>query len=165
MAVGDSEDEVLGTAFLRRLRERGLSGVRLVISDAHSGLKRAISRTLAGATPQRCRVHLMRNLQALAPKAHAEMVGATVRTIFSDDQSVIRLVGAVPAGPKDATWDPARLEWRPAPPAEGPATEPAERRQSREPGRRHRQVQGGAQRPGRVRKVHDAAPMSSMSPI
>jgi hypothetical protein len=47
--VGDSEDEVFWTAFLRRLRDRGLSGVRLVISDAHSGLKAAIGRVLAGA--------------------------------------------------------------------------------------------------------------------
>jgi putative transposase len=48
VAVGDSEDEVFWTEFLRRLRERGLSGVRLVVSDAHSGLKKAISRTLQG---------------------------------------------------------------------------------------------------------------------
>ena len=67
VAVGDSEDELFWTEFLRRLRDRGLHGVRLVISDAHRGLSRAISRTLAGAAWQRCRVHLMRNLQALAP--------------------------------------------------------------------------------------------------
>lgn len=83
VAVGDSEDEVFWVEFLRRLRDRGLSGVRLVISDAHSGLKKAISRTLAGAAWQRCRVHLMRNLLARVPKAHAEMVAATVRTIFA----------------------------------------------------------------------------------
>jgi putative transposase len=97
VAVGDSEDEVFWTEFLRHLRDRGLRGVRLVISDAHSGLKRAISRTLAGACWQRCRVHLMRNLQALAPKAHAEMIGATVRTIFAqpDPEATRRQLRAV----------------------------------------------------------------------
>ena len=83
VSVGDSEDEVFWTEFLRRLRDRGLQGVRLVVSDAHSGLKRAITTTLAGASWQRCRVHLMRNLLARVPKAHTEMVAATVRTIFA----------------------------------------------------------------------------------
>lgn len=97
VAVGDSEDEVFWVEFLRRLRDRGLHGVRLVISDAHRGLRKAISRTLAGAAWQRCRVHLMRNLQALAPKAHAEMIGATVRTIFAqpDPASTRRQLRAV----------------------------------------------------------------------
>jgi putative transposase len=81
--IGDSEDEIFWTTFLRRLKERGLSGVHLVISDAHSGLKAAISKTLIGATWQRCRVHTMRNLLAHVPKGHAEMVAATVRTIFA----------------------------------------------------------------------------------
>jgi putative transposase len=97
VAVGDSEDEVFWTEFLRRLRQRGLTGVRLVISDAHSGLKRAISRTLVGAAWQRCRVHLMRNLLAKVPRAHAEMVAATVRTIFAqpDETSTRRQLRAV----------------------------------------------------------------------
>jgi putative transposase len=81
--IGDSEDEIFWTTFLRRLKERGLTGVLLVISDAHSGLKAAISKTLIGATWQRCRVHTMRNLLAHVPKGHAEMVAATVRTIFA----------------------------------------------------------------------------------
>lgn len=83
LAVGDSEDEVFWTEFLHHLRERGLAGVRLVVSDAHAGLKRAISRTLQGTSWQRCRVHLMRNLLARVPRTHAEMVAATVRTIFA----------------------------------------------------------------------------------
>ena len=82
--VGDSEDEVFWTAFLRRLRDRGLAGVRLVISDAHAGLKAAIARVLQGAGWQRCKVHLMRNLFAHVPKAHKEMVAATMRTIFAE---------------------------------------------------------------------------------
>src|SRR5215218_10037096 len=59
--VGDSEDEVFWTAFLRSLRDRGLHGVRLVISDAHAGLKASISRVFVDASWQRCKVHLMRN--------------------------------------------------------------------------------------------------------
>jgi putative transposase len=80
MDVGDSEDEVFWTTFLRSLRDRGLHGVRLVISDAHAGLKAAIARVLSGATWQRCRVHTMRNIQAVVPSASKEMVAATVRT-------------------------------------------------------------------------------------
>ena len=95
--VGDSEDEVFWTAFLRRLRDRGLGGVRLVISDAHGGLKAAIARVLAGAGWQRCKVHLLRNLLAHVPKAHKEMVAATVRTIFAqpDPQSTRAHLGTV----------------------------------------------------------------------
>ncbi len=81
--VGDSEDEVFWTAFLRSLRERGLSGVRLVISDAHSGLKASIARVFAGASWQRCKVHLARNILATVNHAHKDMVAATVRTIHA----------------------------------------------------------------------------------
>ena len=81
--VGDTEDEVFWTQFLRRLRKRGLHGVVLVISDAHSGLTTSIRKTMAGVSWQRCRVHFMRNLLARVPRGHAEMVAATVRTIFA----------------------------------------------------------------------------------
>jgi putative transposase len=81
--VGDTEDEVFWTQFLRRLRKRGLHGVVLVISDAHSGLVTSIRTTMAGVSWQRCRVHFMRNLLARVPRGHAEMVAATVRTIFA----------------------------------------------------------------------------------
>jgi putative transposase len=80
--VGDSEDELFWTGFLRSLKGRGLAGVRLVISDAHAGLKAAIARVLQGTAWQRCRVHLMRNLLATVPKGQGEMVAALVRTIF-----------------------------------------------------------------------------------
>ncbi len=83
LAVGDSEDEVFWTTFLRSLRDRGLGGVRLVISDAHSGLKAAIARVFQGASWQRCKVHLMRNLLATVPAGSREMVAATVRTVFA----------------------------------------------------------------------------------
>jgi putative transposase len=82
-AVGDSEDEAFWTAFLRSLRERGLAGVRLVISDHHLGLTKAIAAVMLGAGWQRCRVHFMRNVLARVPRANAEMVAAAIRTIFA----------------------------------------------------------------------------------
>jgi putative transposase len=57
LAVGDSEDKTFWTAFLRQLRTRGLAGVRLVISDAHEGLRQSIDKVMIGAAWQRCRVH------------------------------------------------------------------------------------------------------------
>jgi transposase-like protein len=81
--VGDSEDGAFWTAFLRSLKARGLAGVQLVISDAHTGLKQAISAVMAGACWQRCRVHFLRNVLARVPKASAEMVAAAIRTIFA----------------------------------------------------------------------------------
>ena len=90
LAVGDSEEGAFWTAFLRSLRARGLAGVRLVISDAHEGLKGAIAAVLLGTAWQRCRVHFLRNVLARVPKGSAEMVAAAVRTIFAqpDGQSV-----------------------------------------------------------------------------
>src|SRR4029450_11865064 len=82
-AVGDSEDGAFWTAFLRSLKARGLAGVQLVISDAHTGLKQAIAGVLLGAAWQRCRVHFLRNVLAQVPKGNAEMVAAAVRTIFA----------------------------------------------------------------------------------
>ena len=81
--VGDSEDGAFWTAFLRSLRARGLGGVQLVISDAHTGLKQAISAVMAGAAWQRCRVHFLRNVLARVPRGSAEMVAAAIRTIFA----------------------------------------------------------------------------------
>jgi putative transposase len=81
--VGDSEDGAFWTAFLRSLKTRGLSGVQLVISDAHSGLRGAIEAVLIGAAWQRCRVHFLRNVLAQVPKGSSEMVAAAIRTIFA----------------------------------------------------------------------------------
>lgn len=81
--VGDSEDETFWTKFCRSLKDRGLAGVRLVISDAHAGLKAAIRKCFSGASWQRCRVHFARNLLATVPKAHHEMVSAAFRSIFA----------------------------------------------------------------------------------
>ena len=80
--VGPSEDGAFWTAFLRGLVARGLSGVQLVVSDAHQGLKGAIAAVLTGASWQRCRVHFVRNALALVPKTAAQMVAATIRTVF-----------------------------------------------------------------------------------
>ena len=81
--VGPSEDGAFWTSFLRSLVARGLSGVRLVTSDAHRGLRSAVAAVLVGASWQRCRVHFMRNALSLVPKAAQQMVGATIRTVFA----------------------------------------------------------------------------------
>lgn len=81
--VGNTEDEAFWKAFLRSLVRRGLSGVQLVISDAHAGLKKAIGQVLVGASWQRCRVHAMRNLLTAVPRGQQAMVMAMVRTIFA----------------------------------------------------------------------------------
>jgi len=82
VAIGDSEEEGFWTEFCRSLRARGLRGVRLVISDAHHGLRNAIARTFQGASWQRCRVHFARNVLAKVPKGSADMVAAALRTVF-----------------------------------------------------------------------------------
>ena len=70
-------------AFLRSLKERGLTGVQLVISDQHAGLVAALGRVFQGVGHQRCRVHFARNLLALVPKSHKDMVAAVFRTVFA----------------------------------------------------------------------------------
>lgn len=79
--IGPSEAEPFWTGFLRDLVRRGLTGVKLVITDAHEGLKAAINRTLS-ATWQRCRVHAMRNALAYVPKGQHTMVAAAIRQAF-----------------------------------------------------------------------------------
>jgi putative transposase len=78
-----SEDGAGWTAFLRGLVARGLSGVRLVISDAHPGLVDAVASTLSGASWQRCRTHFLRNLLAKVPKSAGPFVATLVRSIFA----------------------------------------------------------------------------------
>ena len=81
--VVTSEDGAGWTAFCRGLVARGLSGVRLVISDAHPGLVDAIASTLPGASWQRCRTHFLRNLLAKVPKSAGPFVATLVRSIFA----------------------------------------------------------------------------------
>ena len=77
------EDGAAWTAFLRGLVARGLSGVELVISDAHEGLKDAIASVLGGASWQRCRTHFMRNLLTRVPRSAQGMVATVVRSTFA----------------------------------------------------------------------------------
>jgi transposase-like protein len=81
--VFTSEDEPGWTSFLRGLVARGLSGVKLVTSDAHSGLKAAIAAELPGCSWQRCRTHFMRNLLTKVPKNSHGLVATLVRSIFA----------------------------------------------------------------------------------
>jgi len=76
------EDGAGWLAFLRSLKARGLSGVELVISDAHAGLRDAIAAVLRGASWQRCRTHFMRNLLVRVPKSAQSLVATLVRSIF-----------------------------------------------------------------------------------
>jgi transposase-like protein len=90
MTVGHSEAEPFWVEFLRSLARRGLRGVKLVISDAHEGLKAAITKIL-GAAWQRCRVHFMRNALAYAGKTQRRIVSAWVGTAFAqDDEAAAR---------------------------------------------------------------------------
>jgi len=94
MAVGASEAETFWTDFLRSLARRGLRGVKLVISDAHEGIKASVSRVFS-ATWQRCRVHFARNALAHAGKSGRRVVSAFIATAFAQD-----------------TADAAKAQWR-----------------------------------------------------
>ncbi len=94
MEVGPSEAEPFWTNFLRSLTRRGLRGVKLVISDAHEGLKKAAAKVLQ-STWQRCRVHFMRNALAHVGTKQRAMVAAAIRTAFTQE-----------------TQEAARTEWR-----------------------------------------------------
>ena len=82
--TGTSEAEPIWTEFLRKLTRRGLRGVKLVISDAHEGIKAAVSKVLC-ATWQRCRVHFQRNALAHAGKSGRRVVSAFIATAFAQD--------------------------------------------------------------------------------
>src|SRR6201993_5182289 len=94
MDIGPSEAKTFWTEFLRKLARRGLCGVKLVISDAHEGIKAAVTKVLH-ATWQRCRVHLMRNLLAHAGRQGRGVVSAFIATAFAQEDA-----------------DAARAQWR-----------------------------------------------------
>jgi putative transposase len=94
ISIGVSEAETFWTDFLRSLARRGLRGVKLVISDAHEGLKASVSKVLH-ASWQRCRVHFMRNVLAYAGKQGRRVVAAFIGTAFVQDDA-----------------DAARTQWR-----------------------------------------------------
>jgi putative transposase len=84
--IGPSEAETFWTAFLRRLIRRGLRGVKLVISDAHEGIKAAVAKMLC-ASWQRCRVHFMRNVLAHAGRQGRRVVAAFIATAFAQNSA------------------------------------------------------------------------------
>jgi transposase-like protein len=84
--IGPSEAETFWSSFLKSLARRGLRGVKLVISDAHEGLKAAIRRVF-GSSWQRCRVHWMRNALSYVPKGQQSMVSAALRQAFIQPDS------------------------------------------------------------------------------
>jgi transposase-like protein len=86
LAVGPSEAETFWTDFLRSLARRGLRGVKLVISDAHEGIKASVAKVM-NCTWQRCRVHFMRNVMAHAGKSGRAMVSAFIGTAFAQDDA------------------------------------------------------------------------------
>jgi putative transposase len=94
VATGPSEAEPFWSDFLRNLTRRGLRGVKLVISDAHEGLKAAVAKVLK-TTWQRCRVHFLRNALAHANKGQRQAVLAVINTIFAQE-----------------TTDAAHAQWR-----------------------------------------------------
>jgi transposase-like protein len=94
MDIGASEAETFWTDALRKLKRRGLKGVKLVISDAHEGIKAAVSKVFS-TTWQRCRVHFMRNVLAHAGKQGRRVVAAFIATAFAQD-----------------TAEAARQQWR-----------------------------------------------------
>ncbi len=94
MAIGASEAETFWTGFLRTLARRGLRGVKLVVSDAHEGLKTAVAKVL-NASWQRCRIHFMRNVLAHAGKQGRRVVSAFIGTAFAQNDA-----------------DAARAQWR-----------------------------------------------------
>jgi transposase-like protein len=113
--VGDSEDEVFWKGFMTSLKQRGLTGVQLVISDQHSGLVAALTKAFQGVAHQRCRVHFARNLLALVPKTQADNVAAAFRIVFA--QSSKEEV--------EAAWDKAREEFAARWPKTGPLMDSA----------------------------------------
>ena len=86
MDIGPSEAETFWLDFLRKLRRRGLRGVKLVVSDAHEGLKGAVTKVM-NASWQRCRVHFMRNALAHAGKSGRRVVSALIATAFAQDDA------------------------------------------------------------------------------
>lgn len=95
--IVSAEDEAAWTAFLRGLVARGLSGVKLVVSDAHEGLKSAVGKVLHGASWQRCRTHFMRNLLSKVPRSSQSLVATLVRGVFEqpDSEAVWRMFSEV----------------------------------------------------------------------
>jgi transposase-like protein len=101
MDVGPSEAEPFWTEFLRKLARRGLRGIKLVISDAHEGIKAAVAKVLH-ASWQRCRVHFMRNVLAHAGRQGRRVVAAFIGTAFVQDDAEVASKQAMAPGGRSA---------------------------------------------------------------
>ena len=98
MAIGASEAETFWVEFLRKLKRRGLAGVKLVISDAHEGIKAAVARVFR-ASWQRCRMHFMRDALAHAGRSGRRVVSAFIATAFAQDHADAALRAVAPGSP------------------------------------------------------------------
>ena len=108
MAIGASEAETFWLEFLRKLKRRGLAGVKLVISDAHEGIKAAAARVFR-ASWQRCRMHFMRNALAHAGRSgRREWRRASIATAFAQDHADAARAAVAPGSPTRSGPKPAR---------------------------------------------------------
>ena len=104
-SVGDSETEDFWTEFLRGLRDRGLHGVQLVVSDSHRGLTNAVSQVMSGAAWHHCRVHFMHNALASDPRACSRQSADEPRTTRRTPCGRIRTTG-----PTSSSCSPPRRQ-------------------------------------------------------
>ena len=179
--VATAEDGAGWLAFLRSLTARGLGGVQLVVSDAHTGLVNAIGAVLPGASWQRCRTHYARNLLSQVPKSAQPWVATLLRTVFEQpdtdavhaqmrhvldaleakfpkaadhlDAAQARSAGVHRVPPRDLAAD---LVEQPAGAAE--QGDPPPHRRRRDLPRPHRRHPPGRRRPGRAERRMDRSP-------
>lgn len=90
--VVDTESEASWSGFLRGLRDRGLTGVKLAITDAHGGLIKAVQTVFVGASWQRCKVHFTRNVTSHAPEAYKKQIAGAMQGIFNQPDAEAALV-------------------------------------------------------------------------
>lgn len=97
LMIGDSESETSWSKFFERLKQRGLSGVDLVVSDHHKGLVKAVQRYFQGVLWQRCQVHFMRNILDNCPKRHQDELKTRLRPMFDaiDMPTARKLLGEI----------------------------------------------------------------------
>ena len=120
--IGDSEDGCFWQHFIDSLIDRGLSGVRLVTSDACRGLNAAADRTLQGAARQRCRVHFARNLLSRVPRSHQQIAAAALQTVFAQpDARSVRGAWTRPRTSSRRCFPEPASSWTPPKPRSWPS--------------------------------------------